>query len=366
MCGARWIATKPRRSSAEWTRGEIDWRRPFPVSLHSLSFPPLWKEGTTVGFKSSVAAGGQQQGTGRGASAIVDVVQRRRSDRVAKLTFITVWVVLAPTVTLVAATITDRWLAVLIGVAGALVVSSVAALVAFVWPVVRMVWYWAGEITAGVLLLAGYWALTRVVPWPVALLLLAVAAGLLVVRAGSRRRLAAWVWCAVSRHRLRTCFATFIRANRFGSLPLILWARPTLAGERVWVWLRPGLSLEDLTDSGGLDRLAVGCWAKTVKVVPGSRRWAPLLRVDITRREPLADTITSPIPDLLGDLPEVTDLPPTVASVDAGGLDLDDVPAPADAGMPAAGTPRPGSRRNGRPAPTPRRATDDDELSQWI
>ena len=68
-------------------------------------------------------------------------------------------------------------------------------------------------------------------------------------------------WCLVTRHRIRTCFSEFIITNRTGSLPLILWARPTPVGERVWIWLRPGLSLDDLQNR--LDQIAVACWANT-------------------------------------------------------------------------------------------------------
>jgi hypothetical protein len=45
------------------------------------------------------------------------------------------------------------------------------------------------------------------------------------------RPVRAWIyqviWCLITRHRLRTCFSEFIITNRTGSLPLILWARPT-------------------------------------------------------------------------------------------------------------------------------------------
>ena len=56
------------------------------------------------------------------------------------------------------------------------------------------------------------------------------------------RHIIAVAWCLIVRHRIRTCFAQFIISNQSGSLPLILWARPTPVGERVWVWLRTGLS----------------------------------------------------------------------------------------------------------------------------
>ena len=69
-----------------------------------------------------------------------------------------------------------------------------------------------------------------------------------------RRPIVALGWCFVVRHRLRTCFAQFIVANQSGSLPLILAARPTPVGERVWIYLRPGLSVNELQSPGGQDR----------------------------------------------------------------------------------------------------------------
>lgn len=315
---------------------------------------------------------------GRSGTAIVDVVHRRRSDRLAKLTFTTVTAVLIPAVTVVAAAITSWWLALLIGVAGGVAVATVAAVVVFIWPMLRMVWYWAGEITALLALLGSYWLASWWLPWPVAVGLLTLAVALPLVLPRSRRWLLAWGWCAVSRHRLRTCFATFIRANRYGSLPLILLARPTLAGERVWVWLRPGLSLEDLTTEAGLDRLAVGCWARQVKLVRGSRRYAALLRVDITRRHPLSATIGSPLPGLLDadvdwltDMADVDGLPADDGSL--AGLDLADVPSAGVEPVSAGRSGGPGSHS----VPKPRRSNgnghgrsapvvDGDDLSEWV
>lgn len=108
----------------------------------------------------------------------------------------------------------------------------------------------------------------------------------------------AWLRCVVVRHRLRLCFAQFVRAvsrTRSGSLPLILWARPTPAGERVWVWvwLRPGLDLTDL--EGKTSKFAVACWAGEVRVVRASERYAALLRVDIARRDPPTAEVLSPL-----------------------------------------------------------------------
>ena len=193
---------------------------------------------------------------GRGSSAIVDVVQRRQADRLARVAFVVTWPVVASVVAVVGSAITSWWLAVLVGAAAGLVAAVVVAVVVFIWPGLRLVWYWVVEITGLGLLLAAYAWLSLWLPWPVALVLVAAVVGVPLLLPGCRGWLLAWGWCVVTRHRLRTCFATFIRANRYGSLPLILWAHPTPAGERVWVWLRPGLSLEDLTSEGGLARLA--------------------------------------------------------------------------------------------------------------
>src|SRR5690606_16299943 len=106
--------------------------------------------------------------------------------------------------------------------------------------------------------------------------------------------------------------------------PLILLARPIPAGERVWVWLRPGLALSDLEQR--LDRLAAGCWAAECRIEPASRRYAALLRIDVARRNPLVGVVGS---DLADKVPatvvrtEWADLDSTV------GLDLPDVPEPA-------------------------------------
>jgi hypothetical protein len=122
------------------------------------------------------------------------------------------------------------------------------------------------------------------------------------------------------------CFAAFIATNREGTLPLILLARPTPAGERVWIWLRPGLSIKDLEQDGQVQKLAVACWANEARVARASRKYAALVRVDITRREPLAATIVSPLPDYVpADMPATAPVSPAGPPV---GVNLADVPTP--------------------------------------
>jgi len=106
-------------------------------------------------------------------------------------------------------------------------------------------------------------------------------------------------------------------------VPWVLSVRSTPAGQRVWVWLRTGLDVGDLETR--TDKIAVACWAWAVQVLP-SRRWAALVRLDITRRDPLAGVVGSPLVDAI---PEQRHAGPTVpVSVSVVGLDLVDVPEP--------------------------------------
>ncbi len=239
----------------------------------------------------------------RDTGVIVEVVDRRRARRSAKVAFLVVLAVVTPTVSVVAAVATGPVRAVTVGVVAGVLSAVVVGLATLVWPALRPVWWWACELLVLAGLLAAFRVLSTLVPWPVALGVLAAATGGLLMYGRSRRLLVAWVWCAISRHRLRTCFATFIRANRRGSLPLILVAWPVPAGERVLVVLRPGLAVDDLTADDALARLAVGCWAREVRVSRASGRFAPLVRVDVIRREPPAGTVASPVRARLTDLP---------------------------------------------------------------
>lgn len=311
------------------------------------------------------------RGVGRGSSAIVDVVQRRQADRLAKIAAIVTMVVVAPTVATVGVVASGSWLAVAVGVIAGAVLAGLVGLVVFIWPGLRLCWWWAAEITTLALLLGAFVGLSLVMPWAVALALLLAVVVAPLVWSKSRRWLLGWCWCVISRHRLRTCFATFIRANRYGSLPWLLWARPTPAGERLWVWLRPGLSLEDLTSEDGLARLAVGCWASEVRIQRASRRTAALLRVDITRRNPLAGIIANPLPGQVPDLD--IPLPTPDAGGVLGGLDLPDIPeqdtsvptSPAAAGASTASRSKP-SPKAAKPAVAAVVSRSGEDLSDWV
>jgi hypothetical protein len=230
-------------------------------------------------------------------------------------------------VTAVASVFVALLWAVLLGVLGGIVFAVVAGLLVRVWPVLRVLWWWSFEITAAVLVVGGWVALAHAATWWIALAVVGSVLLALVVVGRVRRFVWAWLWCLVDRHRLRSYFAQDTRSpgSRPGLVPLMLWARPTPAGERVWLWLRTGLSLEDLEGKAG--RIAVACGgAKQVRVLAASERSAALLRIDVTRRDPLTGRIDSPlallIPSLRNDIEADAPVSPAVPLV---GLDLADI-----------------------------------------
>jgi hypothetical protein len=229
-----------------------------------------------------------------------------------------------------------------LGLAAGFVLGLLAGAVVAVWPVLRVLWHWSAEITLCLLLVSGStWLSARTAPVVPLLAVVALAATVLGVPR-LRRRVRSWVWCAIVRHRLRLSFAAFMRShNRIhvrGAQPLILLARPTPAGERVWVWLRPGLDLEELENNTA--RLAVACWASAVRVACTSPHHAALVRIDVTRRDPLTGLVAAPLVGLVPAAPARAEL--ELGDAD-GGLDLDQVPEP----VPAAG-PMPRQRGGAR------------------
>jgi hypothetical protein len=263
-----------------------------------------------------------------GAVTLVETPVSRSYAQKARVAFLVVAASVALVVAATASVVLPLVLALVVGLFSGGACGLVVACLVRVWPALRVLWWWAFEIVAAVTVFLGMAYLSRATHPAVPLVLLAVVLGVVVGVGRLRRRVSAWVWCVVVRHRLRLCFAEFIRsASRLhpGRLPLILWARPTPAGERVWVWLRPGLDLTDL--DGKADKLAVACWAGEARMVRASARHAALVRVDITRRDPLTGLVASPLSALVmwlrdEDAPVSPAVPPL-------GLDLLDVPEPA-------------------------------------
>jgi hypothetical protein len=235
-------------------------------------------------------------------------------------------------VTAVASVFGSLWLAVLLGALAGVLSAAATYVLVRVWPVLRVLWWWFFEISAAMVVFGGWAALAHLTVWWIASAIWAATGLAILGPPRSRRFVWAWSGCLIVRHRLRLCFTTLVRSQarsngRPAALPLLLWARPTPAGERVWLWLRPGLELEDLDGKAGL--IAVACIAKQVRVAPASEKYAALLRIDVARRDPLVGRVESPlallIPSLRNTLPEA----PVSPAIPAVGLELADIPEPA-------------------------------------
>ncbi len=267
-----------------------------------------------------------------GAVTVVETPVSQWYARKARIAFMGVAGVAGVVAAGVLAVFTDPLVAMVLGIIAGTLCGFVAAAWIWAWPVLRVLWWWSIEITVLLLVVFVPSLLARATsPWLALVTVLAVA-GVCGGVGPVRRWLSAWSWCLVVRHRLRLCFAGFVRAGggtRPGSLPLVLWARPTPAGERVWLWLRPGLELADLDGKTG--RVAVTCWAGEARVVRTSPRYAALVRVDLTRRDPLTDTVLSPLRLLIPRQDDSRKKAEVLVSpgMPPVGLDLADVPEPA-------------------------------------
>ncbi|MBQ0894661.1 hypothetical protein KBX37_16405 [Micromonospora sp. U56] len=289
---------------------------------------------------------------------VIEAKVHRSSARNARLAFILTAVIVGLLAAVVAASSIHPILALFLGAAIGVPSGGLAWVLVRIWPVLRLLWWWSIEIGLTTAVITFWVQLANHTSTPVTLVVVALVVGVPAAIPTTRRQLVAWTWCLVVRHRLRVCFAQFIIANQSGSLPLILWARPTPVGERVWVYLRPGLSMADL--EGRLDRIAVACHAATALVERASDGNSAYLRFDIKRREVLTATVGSPLVDVINPDTPTADRPSPVIPT---ALDLPDVDAPVIA-LPV--QKKPASTANGtKPAATSSSA-DADDVSDWI
>jgi hypothetical protein len=94
-------------------------------------------------------------------------------------------------------------------------------------------------------------------------------------------------------------------------------------GERVWIYLRPGLSVNELQSR--VDKIAVACHASTVIIDRASSRTAAFVRVDIKRRDVLGGLVGTPVASNYSIAPESmedTQPPNAIAALDLGDLPL--------------------------------------------
>lgn len=306
---------------------------------------------------------------GRRSSTDVNVISsdvQRSSVRRAKTAFLVCGLLTWVLASLVLASYLNPILAVLVAALVAVPVAGVVFVAVWIWPVVRILIHWSIEITVASVLLAGMSGLYHLVAGPLVIVVVLAVAGVLLAPPALRHRTVSAGWCVISRHRLRMSFAAFIRTNREGTLPFILHATPTPVGERVWVWLRPGLSLAELRNRG--DQLAVSCWAKNVTVESASTKYAALLRFDIKRRDTLSPAIASPLTDVPGaPIRETGGEPSQVTALDLTDVSEEAVTPPAREGKPAGKKPAmstytPTSKAAAKTA----EASDGDDLSDWI
>ncbi|MGI5519326.1 hypothetical protein ACQEUX_00020 [Micromonospora sp. CA-259024] len=292
---------------------------------------------------------------------VIEAKVHRSSARNAKMAFILTAVIVGLLSAVVAASYWHPIVSLIVGALIGVPTGALAWLLVRVWPVIRLLWWWSLETLLAVVLLTAWVQLANHTPTLVTLLVVALVVGVPAAIPAVRRQVKAWGWCIVVRHRLRVCFAQFIIANQSGSLPLILWAKPTPVGERVWVYLRPGLSAKDL--EGRLDKIAVTCHASTVLIERASENNAAYLRFDIKRREVLTAHVGSPLVDVIDLAAPVSASPLTVPTA----LDLPDVDAPTIT-LPTQGKPakKPATTANGSKPAASSSSVPDDDTSDWI
>ncbi len=301
---------------------------------------------------------------GTGTITVIEQTVMRSYRRKAKIVFYVTWFITAVLAATVAASEWHPVIALFAGLLLGFLTGGIVWAVVACWPVIRAIWWWTpetvitGSLIFGWIELAEHTTLVYRVAFTVAI------TGIPAVFRPIRSRIHQLTWCLITRHRIRTCFSEFIITNRTGSLPLILWARPTPAGERVWIWLRPGLALNDLQTR--LDEIAVACWATTALAETASRSNSAFIRLDIKRRDVLTGTITSPLLDMIRpgtpatqrddtEIPAALDLP----QVPASEITVSNRPAPFK---------RPDHPRMPAPASPPAPAASDgsDNISDWI
>ncbi|GAA1864803.1 hypothetical protein GCM10009836_51410 [Pseudonocardia ailaonensis] len=142
------------------------------------------------------------------------------------------------------------------------------ALTCWVWLVNRMPTWAAGTVLGAAVLV--------VLLWP-----------------GSRRYVLRRGWAVMTRHRIRTTFVERRVMNYSGNVPLLLWARPSAAGEQVLVLLRAGIDAHDLELAASF--IAVSCVASDVRITP-HRRLSAFVLIEVIRRDPLTGpAVVSPL-----------------------------------------------------------------------
>ncbi|MFF5072076.1 hypothetical protein ACFY2R_12965 [Micromonospora olivasterospora] len=292
---------------------------------------------------------------------VIEARVHRSSARNARLAFILTAVIVGLLSAVVAASYMHPIIALFVGVLIGVPAGAFAWVLVRIWPVLRLLWWWLPEIVITTGAITFWVQVADHTSTPVTLVIVGLVVGVPAAVPVTRRAIVAWTWCLIVRHRLRTCFRQFIIANQSGTLPLILWAKPTPVGERVWVYLRPGLSSGDL--EGRLDRIAVACHASTALVERAADGNAAYLRFDIKRREVLTAQVGSPLVDVINPDTPTTERPPAPVPT---ALDLPDVDTPTITLPTQPRKPKPAAPSANGSKPAADTSSDVDDVSDWI
>jgi hypothetical protein len=167
-------------------------------------------------------------------------------------------------------------------------------------------WRWRYELGLTLFLGIALLSLASTVGWWWELALIGAVGGVVATWPTARRHVIVQSWRIVTPHRVRTaCKQAWIH-SRWGKIPIILMTTAEPFGERVYMWLRAGVSVEYLIEARAL--LATACWADDVHVAR-HERFAHIAILDVIRTP-----LTGPSEDDFSDLTE----PPTWPQ--AGGM----------------------------------------------
>jgi hypothetical protein len=144
---------------------------------------------------------------------------------------------------------------------------------------ITLMWRWRSEIAIIVALLVFEYVLAKVMGLIGGVLVILATAGVLWVVPATRRWMLRRCWCLFTRHQLYAVFRETGTTTRMGRLPLIMRVSPTDQGERVAVWCRAGIPVEQLQEIESEIRDA--CMANEVYFPPVH---APLARIEIVRK----------------------------------------------------------------------------------
>jgi hypothetical protein len=144
---------------------------------------------------------------------------------------------------------------------------------------ITLMWRWRSEITLIIALVVLGYVLAKVMGLIGGVLVTMAIAGVLCTVPATRRWMLRRGWCLFTRHQLYAVFRETGTTTRMGRLPLIMRVSPTDQGERVAVWCRAGISVEQLQKIEWEIRDA--CMANEVYFPPAH---APFARIEIVRK----------------------------------------------------------------------------------